>query len=256
MKMKVTQFSSIKEQRFVSAYKHKHYAASGFTFVEMAIVITIMGLIAAGVLVGQQLLESARMKAMISEVSTLKTAVGQFQSIYNSLPGDMADATDFWSGSTTDGDSNGQIAAETSNEAFAALDQLALAGFIDGSYDGAWGSAFDRGGNVIASKLERGAMMYVQCCGGEGDSSLEFINQVVVFSGITSNTARGGVLTPEEAKAIDVKMDDGNPDMGMVGANGNSNTQTDCFTGTTTGAAYDLSNEDTGCQMYFGYNWE
>ncbi len=240
--------------------KTHSFLQKGFTFVEMAIVLTIMGLIVAGVMVGQQLAETARLKAMVSEVQTLKTAVGQFQYMYNGLPGDIADATDYWAGETTNGNSNGQIAPETSNEAFAAIEQLSLGGYIDGAFSGVWGSAFDRGGNVIASKLERGAMIYIQCCGGEDASNLEFENQIVVFTGASNNTERGGVVTPEEAKSIDIKLDDGNPDMGEIGAIGNdvagSYSASGCFTGTTTGADYNLSNDDIGCQMYFGYNWE
>lgn len=233
----------------------------GFTFVEMAMVLTIMGLIVAAVMVGQQVAEAARVKAMLSEVQTLKTAVGQFQSIYTGLPGDISNATDYWGGTTSDGNSNGQIAAESSNEAFAAVQQLGLAGFIDGSYSGTWGNAFAIGTNVIESKLARGGMMYINCCGGsDNGSNLQFINQVVVFAGTADNQNRAGVLTPEEAFSIDQKMDDGNPDRGEIGANGGWNgasyNQSGCFTGSTTTAAYDMSNEDTGCMMYFGYNWE
>ncbi len=239
--------------------KMKKASKHGFTFVEMAMVLAIAGLIVASVMIGQQVAEAARLKAMVSEVQTLKTAVGQFESLYNGLPGDVADATDYWSG-TADGNSNGRVQAETSNEAFRALEQLALAGFIDGSYTGTWGGAFVNGGNVMSSKLERGAMMYLNCCGGEGDSSLEFINQINVFTGASSNSVRAGVLTPEEAMSIDVKMDDGNPDMGMIGANGTyvtgSYTKAGCFANAGSSATYILSNEDTGCQMYFGYNWE
>lgn len=253
-------FSHLNEKKSYSGNDGKAFC-SGFSFVELSMVLAVIGLLVGAIMVGQQVLDAARLKAVVSEVQTLKTATGQFQTLYNGFPGDIADATDYWSGATN-GDANGEIAPEPSNEAFQALSQMALAGFLNGSYTGTWGSAFDIGNNVMKSKLERGGMLYVRCCGTNtnDDSTLGFLNNVTVFSGANSNTQRGGVVTPEEAKSIDLKSDDGSPDSGSIGAIGaydtNGYKKTNCYTGSGTGAAYDLTNTDTGCQMLFGYNWE
>ena len=63
----------------------------GFTLVELAIVITIIGILIGGVLKGQQLIDQARMAATISQVHSYRTALSIFESTYNELPGDMID---------------------------------------------------------------------------------------------------------------------------------------------------------------------
>jgi len=66
--------------------------ASGFTLVEMAVVITIIALLMLLVFKGQSLIGSGRSQQVLAAVKDLSTAVGQFRSRYNYLPGDMPDA--------------------------------------------------------------------------------------------------------------------------------------------------------------------
>ena len=68
----------------------------GFTLIELSIVLVIIGLIAGGVLAGQDLMEAARLRAVISQVERYKTAVVTFKLKYDSLPGDMPNATKIW----------------------------------------------------------------------------------------------------------------------------------------------------------------
>ena len=63
----------------------------GFTLVELAIVITIIGILIGGVLKGQQLIEQARAAATISQLNDFRTAYRIFQTTYDAIPGDMAD---------------------------------------------------------------------------------------------------------------------------------------------------------------------
>ena len=60
--------------------------------VELAIVLVVIGLLAAGILVGLDLIESARRRALIGEVEKIDTAVNVFRLKYNCLPGDCAAA--------------------------------------------------------------------------------------------------------------------------------------------------------------------
>ncbi len=60
----------------------------GFTLIEIAIVLVIIGLLLGGVLQGQQLIQNARVRGMINEVNGITAAVTGYQDRYGRLPGD------------------------------------------------------------------------------------------------------------------------------------------------------------------------
>lgn len=61
---------------------------SGFTLVEIAIVLVIIGLLLGGVLKGQELINSAKVKNMINDFRTVSTFVYAYQDRFKALPGD------------------------------------------------------------------------------------------------------------------------------------------------------------------------
>ena len=66
---------------------------SGFTLVEIAVVIIIVGLLVGGILKGQALVENSRVSTIVSQVGAIKAAAYTFHDKYNQFPGDMANAT-------------------------------------------------------------------------------------------------------------------------------------------------------------------
>src|ERR1700690_34231 len=64
---------------------------SGFTLVELSIVLVIIGLIIGGVLVGRDLISAAEIRAQISQIEKYQTAVNTFRVKYGYLPGDIPD---------------------------------------------------------------------------------------------------------------------------------------------------------------------
>jgi prepilin-type N-terminal cleavage/methylation domain-containing protein len=66
---------------------------SGFTLIEMSIVLVIIGLIVGGILVGQDLIQAAVIRSQISQVEKIETAINTFRSKYNCLPGDCPNAS-------------------------------------------------------------------------------------------------------------------------------------------------------------------
>lgn len=64
----------------------------GFTLVELAIVMTIIGLLIGGILKGQELMENARITATIAQVRSYEAATTTFRDSYNAFPGDMPNA--------------------------------------------------------------------------------------------------------------------------------------------------------------------
>jgi len=91
---------------------------SGFTLVEIAIVLVIIGLLLGGVLKGQEMIANAKFKNLQSDIQSYAAAVYSFQDRFRRLPGDMT-ATEAQAqlnaaapGSTT---SNGSIAGPCGN---------------------------------------------------------------------------------------------------------------------------------------------
>lgn len=62
---------------------------NGFTLVELAIALMVIGLLIGGVLKGQELIENARMTQTIRDLQGYNTATLIFNNTYNALPGDF-----------------------------------------------------------------------------------------------------------------------------------------------------------------------
>lgn len=63
---------------------------SGFTLVEIAIVLVIIGLLLGGILKGQELINSAKVKNLITEMRNIQTQIYGYQDKFKQLPGDDA----------------------------------------------------------------------------------------------------------------------------------------------------------------------
>lgn len=62
----------------------------GFTLVELAIVIVIVGFLTGGILVAQSMIHGVKINRLISDLKQYEIAVVQFQSRFNQYPGDSA----------------------------------------------------------------------------------------------------------------------------------------------------------------------
>jgi len=67
----------------------------GFTLIEIAIVITIIGLLMGGVIKGMSLIQNAKVNSAIKLAQDLSYAVNAFKQQYHMLPGDMGVTTEF-----------------------------------------------------------------------------------------------------------------------------------------------------------------
>ena len=83
------------------AYKKQ----SGFSLVELSIVLIIIGLLVAGVTGGSKLIEQTKLNKVIRDLNNYKTAFHTFRLTYDAYPGDLQDAYDYW-GSSCDSDAN------------------------------------------------------------------------------------------------------------------------------------------------------
>jgi len=92
----------------------------GFTLVELAIVLVIVGLLVGGVLQGQELIKQAQIRNTVQEITSLDTAVNTFRAKYREYPGDITRASTFGidtnfndeSNASGDGDGDGNLESD------------------------------------------------------------------------------------------------------------------------------------------------
>ncbi len=104
----------------------------GFTLVEIAIVMVIIGLLIGGVLKGQAMVQNAKVKRVAKQSDELRAAVMAFYDKYGMYPGDENIAA-IPPGTDNEGNGSGQI---TGAETFEVFQDLQLAGLISGVYNG------------------------------------------------------------------------------------------------------------------------
>lgn len=90
---------------------------SGFTLVEIAIVLVIIGLLLGGVLKGQELINSAKVKNIATDFRNLPLFIYGYQDKFKAIPGDDTRATVNLTGAAGNGNGNGRIDGNWYDEA-------------------------------------------------------------------------------------------------------------------------------------------
>lgn len=108
----------------------------GFTLVEMAIVLVIIGLVLTGILNSQSVIRNARIKDTIKSVQDMSAATQQFRDRYGAWPGDLSTAVVSIPSltATCNGNGNGQI--DTAAESTCASEELIRSGMLRGNVAG------------------------------------------------------------------------------------------------------------------------
>jgi len=94
----------------MKACSNKRSTQTGFTLVEIAIVLVIIGLLLGGILKGQEMITNAKIKNVINDLNGITAAVNSYQDRYRALAGDELNATVSarWTGAFG-GDGNGVL---------------------------------------------------------------------------------------------------------------------------------------------------
>lgn len=182
----------------------------GFTLVEIAIVLVIIGLLLGGVLKGQELINSAKVKNLANDFRTLPLLIYGYQDKFRRLPGDdslakqhLGDAAILASG---DGvvPGNGVIegawnSAKITDENVLFWQHVRLAGLATGSTDF---SALDKAG--LPTNAEGGRF------------GIQMTAPIKDLSGNYYACSAG--INGKLAQQLDIAIDDGSPDKGSLRA--------------------------------------
>ncbi len=193
---------------------------SGFTLIEIAIVLVIIGLLLGGILKGQELITQGRIRNVGNDFQSMTAAINLYQDRYRALPGDDVGAATRWSITAPTGGTLGD-------------------GIITGTYN-----------STTATDESRQFWLHLRRAGLVGGAVTDSTNPPNAASGITGvqNAAFGIVgivvcsnnLPAKIAQAIDTQFDDGASSTGTVRA----------AVGTTAGATAATDYVDDGNNVY------
>lgn len=183
---------------------------AGFTLVEIAIVLVIIGLLLGGVLKGQELINSAKVKNLAQDFRGISAAIYAYQDRFRASPGDDPAANTHVNGGTVattpvaaevgNARINGSFASTTAtDETFLVWQHLRLAGLITGT-------PVTASGDFIPRNSEGGVI------GVTGDPVLTA--PATPYAGTFFICSRG--IQGRFARQLDTTMDDGNTTTGTV----------------------------------------
>lgn len=109
--------------------------SKGFTLVELAVVLVILGTIFMSVLKVESMVKNAKIRQLFNQYRELRTAILVYKDKYGYLPGDDPYAIQHV-GATHVGNGDSRITWGTPFENSAILEHLCKAGLINGAYDG------------------------------------------------------------------------------------------------------------------------
>ena len=190
------------------------YPQRGFTLLEIVIVLLIVGFLLAGVLKGQEMITSAKVKRLAGQLDEIRAAFLGFEDRYKALPGDYADANStlncggtclFGNGDSRIRDNETPLNGSQVHEDLLVWTHLASSGFLKGDYRMAAGESQATDTNSPKNPYQ----IYLQ----------------IVFDGrygisdsgkLRHNLKTGGQIPVGVLQELDRKVDDGKPYKGAV----------------------------------------
>ena len=217
---------------------------AGFGLVEIAVTLVIIGLMIGGVLKGLDLIESARLKTVLSQVNDYRLAVSSFIDRYDALPGDYHEAKDYIDSDLKNGNNSGTIdgdGLDVASEALSFWSHLSRSNLISrpGTPPNSGNAGFGKG----APPAKIGGGFTIQYRPAEDMPGHWF-----VLGEENGSKNDKSSLTPLQAMNLDKKADNGDPNSGRIRVKEGSDTlKGKCITG----GKYNTQTTEKACIVSF-----
>lgn len=199
----------------------------GFSLIEVAIAIVVVGLVVSLTLKGKELIHTAKLNSVVDQVNAFRMATQMFMEKYSAMPGDFANAKDMIDGSLENGSGNGNISSISDAKRF--WKHLVVSGLLSAELINGFPVSKFGGYYSVASNVG----------GNEGV-------WIILSRGTSNNMNFSGIISQEDAYVIDKKYDNGDPSSGEI--------RTLKATGSglaSIGQRYDLKNKRNDCVIMF-----
>lgn len=183
----------------------------GFTLVEIAIVLVIIGLLLGGILKGQELINGARVRNLADQNSGVQAAYYGFIDRYRQVPGDMlaANATAAIGATVLNGGDGDGGVDNSIVEATGVWEQLARANFLSGGF-------------TLPTVLATTEALYLS----NQNAPINAFNAPLILArndgytganpGVRLNLHLGINVPVSISRELDIKLDDGLPNTGVL----------------------------------------
>lgn len=198
-----------------------HSGGTGFTLIELSIVLTIIALIAGAIIVGSSLIQAATVRATIADLEDFTSRVHLFKQQYGYFPGDYPEASVNIQPGLFDGDGNAFLLWD--HEVLTAWMHLYyahLSNFGTLIWDGS-GSPPSTAQVIPPARFPRGYYWFTAIPSSAYGNDPVLSNYFMIATEhVGLPTDWDGPVPPKDAFAMDSKLDDGRPNKGRVRAAG------------------------------------
>lgn len=223
----------------------------GFTLVELAVVMIIVGLLIGGILKGQELIANAQVSATVSQAKGIEAAASTFRDSFRAFPGDMANAATRLPNCTAapcgDGDGDGRVNPAPDADAGAGDEghnffiHLLVADLISG-FEGTNDVVLGQG--LPSASAGGGYFVGFHGGGALGENATARAGHYLSLRGSDAAPAETlGAVNANQASRIDAKIDDANGTTGTVF----SDADADCLDGED---FYNTADNPGNCNLY------
>ncbi|MFN7662768.1 MAG: type II secretion system protein [Alphaproteobacteria bacterium] len=216
----------------------------GFSLIEIAIALIVVGLILGGVLKGQELIENAKLNVVARNVDMYRVAIHLFNDTYGGWPGDFHLASSHIHPSLRNGQNDGIIGGQGLNpldEAGNVWTHLSRSGLI-GDVGQLPSQGYAKGGQGVPQE-KIGGVITVQ-----HDPYPDMPGPWLVLGRENGAHGDGALLTPQQAQILAQKMDSRDPTSGRVRGHAGANVSAeDCIKN----GHFNSANKQPACILYF-----